>query len=273
MNKNSISFVKNFLRNLLPHGFIENHRRRFRLSMLGLKSDLHSALELEAAANFCRFELWPTELKHQPQNWTLVDVGANKGDFIAAVLKLVQPKEVIAIEPLPECHDSLQKILHSTQNAQLIPAVAGSQPGEVKIHRTKDSKMSSVLKPLDGIQTSYETGAFTVYSECCVPVVVLDDVVPPSSTVGLLKIDVQGYEMEVLRGAVRTLSHTLAVQIEINYAPHYIGAVTFEEVHDFLYGVGFSLYGMSAPYFGKHQPLWADAVYVRNNSVLTGSKN
>ncbi|MEA5503148.1 FkbM family methyltransferase [Halotia wernerae UHCC 0503] len=260
-----MNLVKYLLRNLLPHGFVERHRRDSRLNMLGLRSNQYSALELEAAANFCRFELWPTELKYEPQKWTLVDVGANNGNFVAAVLKLVKPLEVIAIEPLPECQDSLRRILLGVQNAQLIPAVAGSKPGTVEINCTKDSKMSSVLQPLDTIETSYETGALTVSSKCCVPVVLLDDVVSTSSTVGLLKIDVQGYEMEVLRGAVRTLSQTLAVQIEINYAPHYVGAVTFEEIHDFLHAAGFRLYGVSAPYFGNHQPLWADALYLHSN--------
>src|SRR5205085_9106313 len=100
----------------------------------------------------------------------------------------------------------------------------------------------------------------------------LDDVITPDAQVGLLKIDVQGYEMEVLRGAARTLRQTDALLIEVNYTPHYGGAVSFDDLHAFLNTTGFHLYGISAPYGDENRPLWADAMYVRRTAGKQSSE-
>ena len=81
-----------------------------------------------------------------------------------------------------------------------------------------------------------------------VSVVRLDDTLARDMRIGLLKIDVQGYEMEVLRGAPRTLQQVKALLVEVNYAPHYEGAVSFDDVHTFLHSADFQLHGISAPY-------------------------
>ncbi len=96
-----------------------------------------------------------------------------------------------------------------------------------------------------------------------IPMVCLDDAVALDARVGLLKIDVQGYELQVLRGAKRTLRQTQALLIEVNYAQHYEGAVGFDEIHAFLANAGFHLYGISAPYTDVNRPLWADAMFVK----------
>jgi hypothetical protein len=99
-----------------------------------------------------------------------------------------------------------------------------------------------------------------------VPVVRLDDVVPAGTNVGLLKLDVQGYEMEALRGACRVLTEAKSLLVEANYVPHYEGAVDFDQLHRFLADAGFCVHGISAPFTDRERPLWADAMYVRRNA-------
>jgi FkbM family methyltransferase len=255
--------IKNVLRFLSPFGLVELHRRRFRLQCLGIPANRYSAAESDRASRFCRFELWPPELRHAPYNWVLVDVGANVGDYVAAVLKLISPERVIAIEPLPSCHSQLSSLLASNCNNILIKAAAGEVEGEIEMYFTGDSKMSSVLLPLAGIANAYHPGDYATRQMLKVPLVRIDNVVPANSAVGLLKLDVQGFEMVALRGAEETLKRTKAVQGEINYTPHYEGAASFDDVHDFLVARGFQLYGVSAPYFGNGRPLWADAMYCK----------
>jgi hypothetical protein len=81
----------------------------------------------------------------------------------------------------------------------------------------------------------------------------------------MLKIDVQGCELKVLRGAQDTLERTEAIQVELNYVHHYQDACSFNEVHSFLTSRRFFLHGISEPYWGNDRPLWADAVYTRAN--------
>jgi FkbM family methyltransferase len=255
---------KHFFRNVLPHFLVERRRRLFRLRRLGLSPNFGKSREYEAAVNGCNFELWPAFLR-TAHDWTLVDVGANEGEFIRAATQLAKPAAVIALEPLPACQPMLTPLLASSSNGQLIRAAAGAAPGEVELNCTGNTKMSSLLPPQPGIEASYANGDYAVLQKLKVPIVRLDDVVAPDARVGLLKIDVQGYEMEVLRGAARTLCQTDALLIEVNYTPHYEGAVSFNDLHAFLTTTGFHLHGISAPSGDGNRPLWADAMYVREN--------
>ncbi len=251
-----MSIIKDALRFLTPSGLIELHRRRFRLQRLGISASRYSASELDEAMQICRFELWPPDLRNAPHNWVLVDVGANVGDYVAAVLKLVSPQRIIAIEPLPSCHSQLASVLANNHNNLLVKAAAGEARGEVEMYYTGDSKMSSLLAPQTGIADAYKPGDYATRQKLKVPLVRIDDVVPVDASIGLLKLDVQGFELSALRGAEATLKQAKAIQVEINYTSHYEGAASFDDVHGFLAAKGFKLYGVSAPYFGAGRPLW-----------------
>lgn len=260
-----MTFLKSVLRQCVPHGLIELRRRLLRLRRLGLSSSASESSQDEAAVIGCRFDLWPEFLRNS-QDWTLVDVGANEGDFIRAATRLAKPSAVIAFEPLPACQPGLAALLENIPGGQLVGAAVGAAPGEAEVNCTANTKMSSVLPPVEGIETLYAQGDYAVLQKLKVPVVRLDDIIAVDVRVGLLKIDVQGYEMEVLRGAARTLCQTEALLIEVNYTPHYEGAVSFDQIHGFLTASGFQLYGISAPYGGENRPLWADAMYIRKDA-------
>jgi FkbM family methyltransferase len=107
----------------------------------------------------------------------------------------------------------------------------------------------------------------------------LDDI-KEIGPVDYLKIDVQGSELEVLKGARRTLQDTLVVHTEVEFAPIYRNQPLFAEVDQFLRGHGFMFHSFMAmegrplESFGKTCPpkgntqqlLWSDAVYVRQIS-------
>jgi FkbM family methyltransferase len=265
-----MNFLKSLLRQCLPHGLIEWRHRLFRLQRLGLSPIRGESQNYEAAVNACRFDLWPLHLRGA-RGWTLIDVGANEGDFIRAATRLAKPCIVIAFEPLPACQQILAPLLASMPGGQLIRAAVGAATGKVELHCTANTKTSSLLQPQPGIETSYANGDYIVLQKLNVPVVRLDDVIAADARVGLLKIDVQGYEIEVLRGARHTLQQTDALLIEVNYAPHYKGAATFADIHAVLTATGFRVYGISEPYDDGKQPLWADAMYVRENTVTQSS--
>lgn len=259
---------KAIVRDILPHGFIESRRRAMNLKRLGLSRRHLSWRQIESAVQSCRFALWPEALRRAPFDWVLVDVGANDGQYLSSVLKLVSPQMVIAFEPLPCCHASLETVLAAAQESRLVKAAAGEESGKAEISITGDSKMSSVLLPDPRLASAYKSGALAVQQTIPVPVVRVDDVVPAGCRVGIFKIDVQGYEISVLRGAELTLQRTSAIQIEVNYVPHYQGACGFNDIHEFLTRLGFQLHAVSDPYFGNGRPLWADAIYARSEVLV-----
>lgn len=251
--------VRNFLRWVTPFGLIERHRRRFQLHRLGLSANRTTA---EAVAA-CRYNLWPRELRQTTQPWTLVDVGANRGEFTAAVACLTRLNGVHAFEPQPECHPELRRVLAAIPNGRLYPAAVGARQGEIELLCTANSKLASVLAPESKVAGGYPAGDFAVANRVKVPLVRLDDIIPAGTAIGLLKIDVQGYELPVLEGAKTILRSTFTLLLEVNYVAHYEGGVTFDALHDAVCSHGFRTVGISEPYSGNDGPLWADALFVR----------
>jgi FkbM family methyltransferase len=252
--------LKNTLRWLTPLGLIERHRRSFNLGRLGLPGTASMAEAVEA----CRYDLWPQELRQAQQPWLLVDVGANLGEFTAAAARLTRLKGVHAFEPQPSCHEALHKALKAIPNSHLHGVAVGAQQGEIELLCTANSKLASVLSPNAQVAAGYGSGDFVIENRLKVPLVRLDDVIPTGTEIGLLKIDVQGYELPVLEGAAQTLRHTQTLLMEVNYVPHYEGGAAFDELHEAVRRHGFRTFGISAPYGGGAQgPLWADAIFVR----------
>lgn len=250
---------KDIIRRFLPYGMVDFRHRRFRLSRLNLANDAATAAAVEA----CRFDLWPEDLRNAPDAWTLVDVGANVGDFVRAVSRLTELKSVYAFEPQPSCQAELGRILRGIPHAELIPAAVGSHEGSLVLNLTANSRMASGLIPEAGMNAAYSPGDFDVTGQISVPMVTLDTAIPDHVEIGVLKLDVQGFELEVLAGAIATLGRTRAILVEVNYVRHYEGGAVFDEIYAELRTRGFRLFGVSAPFCGVNaEPLWADAVFV-----------
>ena len=93
------------------------------------------------------------------------------------------------------------------------------------------------------------------------PTARLDDLV--DAPVSVLKIDVQGNEAALLRGAERTLLQARAVLIEVTFVSHYDGDTTFPDLHRIMEDQGWALRAMTRPQHGSTgTALWADACYV-----------
>jgi FkbM family methyltransferase len=214
------------------------------------------------------YDLWPPELRRATKPWTLVDVGANEGEFTAAAAYLAKLQGVYAFEPQPKCHQELLRVLATVPNGRLHPAAVGARHGETELLCTANSKMASVLAPEPLVTHGYAAGDFAVINRVKVPLVRLDDVIPSGTAIGLLKIDVQGYEISVLEGAKTSLRSTFALLLEVNYVAHYDGGVTFDAVHETIRSHGFRTFGISAPYGGKDGPMWADALFVRDSTRI-----
>jgi FkbM family methyltransferase len=252
--------LRDFLRWLTPHGLVERHRRRFRLGGLGLPA----RQDIEEAVAACRYDLWPATLRQPEAPWVLVDVGANEGEFFAAAAKLANLSAVHAFEPQPGCEVKLRCALAAVPGGHLHAVAVGARSGEIELFCTANSKMASVLQPDTAVAGEYAAGDFDAGRKLKVPMVRLDDVIPAGTPIGLLKIDVQGYELEVLEGARKTLESTAALLMELNYVPHYKGGVTFDPLCECLRKLGFQTFGISAPYGGNDRPLWADGLFVRS---------
>lgn len=86
--------------------------------------------------------------------------------------------------------------------------------------------------------------------------------------IDLLKIDVQGYELEVLKGASLMLSsgRIRVIVLEVNFAPLYERQASFEEISTFLQSNGFHLSCLYDFAFSTRKELmWCEALFCRGN--------
>ena len=244
-------------RALRPEGLtdIENGRR------FGREHQLSSG-PLKQARHWRRIESFALDLlPPMPLAGTLVvDVGANIGDFTAAVLAIEPRARVLAIEPVPATHAELAARFAGDRRVRVDARAITSAPGTTTINVTENSVFASVLAPRDAIASEYTAGTL-VTDVVEVPTACLDDLV--DEPVSILKIDVQGNEAALLRGAERTLGRARAVLLEVTFVSHYEGDTTFPDLHRMMADRGWALRAMTRPHRGATgTALWADACYV-----------
>ena len=198
----------------------------------------------------------------------VIDVGANQGQWIGALMELLPISETWIFEPNPEAMKICRARIGELPEVKYFDLALGETDGRAEVHVTASSDFASILQPrTDFLETHYGSNAAQVVLNNQVQVATLDSLVPASRTVDLLKVDVQGFEQAVLSGARRVLESTRAVLIEANLQSHYVGDDTFPSLWNSLASQGFSFWSLSLPYTGSGgKALWADAVFVKGDS-------
>ncbi len=167
-----------------------------------------------------------------------------------------------AFEPNPEAFATLAKRFDQRPHTQLHNFALGEETTTATLNVIENSGLSSLLKPGKIIQQEYAP-ASRVIKQISTKVVPLDDVLHDDEPIDLIKIDVQGFEHSVLRGALKTLQRTRALLVETNFTSHYCGDGSFGTLFNHLTELGFEFWNVSAPYRGsKGRALWADAVFL-----------
>lgn len=158
---------------------------------------------------------------------TVIDIGANVGQFAVACARLFPGVRIHAFEPLPDCVERLAAALARAEDARVYPLALGEAKGAVPLHVNAHRHSSSVL-PLGAAHKQAFPEAREVF-EVRVPMSTLDDTLAAVEIARpcLLKVDVQGYEGPVLRGAERVLARVDHAVIECSFRPLYEGEAPF----------------------------------------------
>lgn len=198
----------------------------------------------------------------------IFDVGANDGQFALSVLEDGFQGKIVSFEPTSKAHMALCDNARNVQKWIIYERVAiGENNGSVNINIAGNSgASSSILDMRDQHKKSAPSSKY-VSSET-VDLVKLDSIYRNFFKEGekcLIKIDVQGYEENVLSGATEFLSKVDCVKIECNLMSLYEGDRTYEYFFDFFEKRGFKLIdidpGFSDPITG--QLFQFDALFVR----------
>lgn len=178
---------------------------------------------------------------------TVLDVGANKGQFSLVARQLFPDAAIVAFEPLPDAADLFSTVFAGDGAVTLFRVALGEREGSLPFHVSRRGDNSSLLQPTRRQEDfAPGTGCSHVID---VPVRRLDalaESLPWRSPV-LLKLDVQGFEREVLAGAEAVLERVDFVLAELSFAELYAGQAPADAVIGWLHDRGFRLTGMEKP--------------------------
>lgn len=195
----------------------------------------------------------------------VVDVGANRGQFSLVCRRVSPTAKIVAFEPLAEPATIYRGLFGGDPQVRLHEAALGATSGTMTMHLSARDDSSSLL-PIASAQTDNYPGSGEVGTRE-VAIMTLPEAIAPGEMGrrSLLKIDVQGYELEVLKSAGVLLSRFEWIYVECSYVPLYEGQPLADEVIAFLVERGFALSGHYNVSFvkGAPEPLQADLLFVR----------
>ena len=205
---------------------------------------------------------------------TVLDVGANKGQFALELLNSGFKGKVVSFEALPDVYEQLQQnAAEFGERWTVAPRCALSdEKGTVEFHVTHNLASSSMLAPSDILVSADER--FTAKQVIEVDCDRLDDMIGP---LGInpdnlfLKLDVQGGEKKVLAGAPDMVSKARGILLEMSLRALYDGQPLAGELDLSLVDMGFELWDIQPMYRDPHTGRLDqyDAIYFR--STRTGS--
>jgi FkbM family methyltransferase len=172
---------------------------------------------------------------------TIVDVGANKGQFSVAAARRFPHARIHAFEPIAGAFQQLRKNISPYPNVTAYCRALGSSSGLAAFYHNQFDQVSSAL-PIDPANhhPNYDQEAAHSVS---VEMERLDCVAPQLNLErpALLKLDVQGFEKQVLCGAAGCLPSIDYLVLELPFVRLYRDQPLFPEMHDFLCQLGYEV--------------------------------
>lgn len=198
--------------------------------------------------------------KYNMQIKGVLHIGAHHGEEVKDYIDH-GIKELVFFEPLSNSLKVLEENLsyHADKaNIVVFPYALGNEEKEVEMYVSSHEGMcSSVLKPKIVLQ---QYPAITFDEKEVVKMIRLDDAEVEFEKFNFMNIDVQGYELEVLKGAEKTLNTIDYVYTEINRVEVYENAPHVDELDAFL-----STYNFSRVATDWSGDTWGDALYIKTN--------
>lgn len=185
-----------------------------------------------------RREIDPLKWLSKYEIKTVLDIGANTGQFAKEIrMKLPQVK-IYSFEPLKDCYEQLVQNMKADGNFKAYDFAVGETNSRQEINRSVYSPSSSLLLMENLHEEMYPHTKGGTKEE--IEVKRLDDVFQNFDLEKeiLVKIDVQGYEEKVLKGGKNLISKAKIVILENSFAELYKGQALFEQIYDIMKNLG-----------------------------------
>lgn len=204
---------------------------------------------------------WLTDINFK----TIIDVGANAGQFAQKMRKLFPDAMIYSFEPIPEVYNALTNNFQNDNNFKAFNLGIGDEESD-KVFNLNDFSPSSSFLDMNNLHKS--NFPFTeITKEITVNIKKLDDVLSNYNLENplIIKLDVQGYEDKVIKGGTATIAKADLLLIEVSFYQLYKNQLLFDDIYANLNLLGFKYAGnfeqLISPTDGKI--LQADAIFKR----------
>ncbi|OBB63393.1 FkbM family methyltransferase [Mycobacterium sp. 852014-50255_SCH5639931] len=198
------------------------------------------------------------------------DVGANSGQYATDLRMAAYTGRIISFEPLSGPFSLLERNALKDPLWHCRRCALGDVDGTISINVAGNAGASSSILPmLKSHQDAFPPANYVGTEE--VPIHRLDSVatelLQPADKV-FLKIDVQGFEKQVIAGGKQTVGdRCLGMQLELSFLPLYEGGMLIREALDLVYSFGFTLTGLLPGFTDPRdgRMLQADGIFFRED--------
>jgi FkbM family methyltransferase len=197
---------------------------------------------------------------------TVLDIGANVGHFALAISYLLPEAKVYSFEPLPECFKELEHRTSNNTNIKAFNVALGNESGSLMFRRNEYNFSSSFLEMSPLHVTAFPESAKCETTE--VDIERLDDFAQNLEIKKpfLAKIDVQGFEDQVLKGGMETIYNANMIIVETSFFTLYKNQPLFDDIylrlkaHNYTYVGAFD--SLRDPISGR--VLQEDSIFIRS---------
>ena len=213
-------------------------------------------------------DLWPdvkTVLADREVK-TVFDVGANEGQSAREFLRHFPAARIFSFEPTPATFQSLKLLAGSEPRLTAVNQALGEASGKVSFNENAFHQTNSIL-PSNRQGEEYLGPAVTEHQRKIeVEMTTLDAFCRQTSVekIDLLKVDVQGFELSVLKGALETLAARRigCIVLEISFIPLYQNQATFHDLTTFLAAHHYDLMGFyDFSHSAQNRLMWCEMMF------------
>jgi len=193
---------------------------------------------------------------------TIIDVGAAVGEYSKAAHFVYSNAKILAFEPIPDSFEKLKNLSNDIKNIQCFNIALSDKEGESLFNLNDFSYSSSLLKMTNIHKEIYPI----TKNETTIKVKTnkLENILSNINKDILLKIDVQGAELKVLKGADKLLKDIKVIQLEVNFMNFYEGQASFEEILILLKKFKFFNFVQINPIIERENLLFSDFIFWKN---------
>jgi FkbM family methyltransferase len=207
--------------------------------------------------------------KNPDQDFIILDIGGGIGATAKLFNELLPKNKIVVFEPIHNNYTTIKSKFANISGIEVFNLGLGNENAKKNINVANRITASSIF-PLSAEHDSHlynekSLGQNRIES---IEIVRLDDFLAKNtSVIGIMKLDVQGYEMNVLKGAESTLKRTNIIVLEVNNHDIYSGSPKYFDIDIYLREHDFTLYDIIPSFRDKGKLKEWDVIYISKSAL------